>query len=278
VTGPTTAAAAGSAAPGDRAAVAPLRRPDYRPHLRPGPILRWLGPRGAWRVLRRERRGGRPELYRLRPRGALHALEVRAGTSDWYSLHQVFVERPYDAAAIGRPRSVVDAGAYVGYVSAFLLARDPDCRVAALEPGAANFERLRANLAPFGDRARAERLALWPRAARLRVLDPPAGRRQEWGTQVREPDAGEPGEVEGLDPGALLDRLGLERADLLKIDVEGAEAPLFARGVEGWIGRFGAVAVELHGESAERALADAFPTASFEHTRAGEMTLLRIRR
>lgn len=276
MTGSTTPGPTGPSGPG------PLRRPDYRPRLRLAPILRWLGPRGALRVLRSELRGGRAEPYRLRPRGAAHELELRPGTSDWYSLHQVFVERPYDSAAVGRPRSVVDAGAYVGYVSAFLLARDPDCRVAALEPGAANFERLRANLAPFGARARAERLALWPRAARLRVIDPPAGRRQEWGTQVREPGAGAAAagesDVQGLDPGALLDLLGLERADLLKIDVEGAEAPLFARGVDGWIGRFGAVAVELHGESAEHALAEAFPRTSFDHTRAGEMTLLRIRR
>lgn len=255
----------------------PHDRPDYRPRLRLGPIVRWLGPRGALRVARRELRGAAAGIYRIRPRGAPHALEVRAGTSDWYSFHQVFVERPYASELVGRPRTVIDAGAYVGYVSAFLLGRDPACRVVALEPAAASFERLRANLAPFGERARVERLALWSRAARLRVLEPPPGRRQEWGTQVTERSAAG-AEVEALDPAGLLDRLGLERADLLKIDVEGAEAPLFAGGVDGWIHRVDAIAVELHGELAERALALAFPVARFERSRAGEMTLIRARR
>ena len=259
------------------AIVSPLERPDYRVRLRPLATLRAFGPRGVLRVLRRERLTAERVDYHVRPRGYPAPLGVRPRTSDWYSLHQVFVERPYEEAAVGRPRTVVDAGAYVGYVAAFLLARDPACRVFALEPEAASFERLRANLEPFGSRGRALRLALWPEPARLRVVQPPPHRRQEWGAQVLPAAPGEPGDVEGIDPRALLDRLGLERVDLLKIDVEGAEAALFAAGVASWIDRVATLAVEIHGVRAAAALAAALPAPRFEHTRAGEMTLVRAR-
>ena len=85
------------------AIVSPLERPDYRVRLRPFATLRALGPRGVLRVLARERIGADGVDYRVRPRGFPAPLAVRPRTSDWYSLHQVFVERPYEAAAIGRP-------------------------------------------------------------------------------------------------------------------------------------------------------------------------------
>jgi len=43
-------------------------------------------------------------------------------------------------------------------------------------------------------------------------------------------------------------RCGLERIDLLKVDIEGAEAELLGETAEQWIGRVGCIVIELHEE------------------------------
>ena len=84
-----------------------------------------------------------------------HPLYARPRTSDLQIFNAIFAEGEYrnldDLQGI---RLVIDCGANVGYSSAYFLSRFPECVVIAVEADPENFEMLRRNLAPYGERAR----------------------------------------------------------------------------------------------------------------------------
>ncbi|HUE95064.1 MAG TPA: FkbM family methyltransferase [Longimicrobiaceae bacterium] len=120
---------------------------------------------------------------------------------------------------------VLDVGASIGVVA--LLAARIGCRVLALEPERANFERLRANVALNGLPVETLRVAVTDHRGTetLRVLPP---HRRGHHTLAPAADAVATQTVPCTTLDDLLERHGLERVDLLKVDVEGAEPEVFA--------------------------------------------------
>lgn len=187
---------------------------------------------------------GHPRLLEMRHRDMRHPFWVRVPSTDVPTLDQIVVRREY-AFDVGRePRVIVDAGANVGLASIYFASRFPDARIVAIEPEAGNAQLLERNAAPYAN-IRVVRAALWHENARLQVVDPGLG---EWGFRTRAPDAAPAKvvqEVEGVTLDALCERLGLERIDILKMDIEGAELEVFSRPAA-WIGRVDGLIVELH--------------------------------
>jgi FkbM family methyltransferase len=174
---------------------------------------------------------------------------------------------------------IIDCGANVGYTAAFFLSRHPDCRVIAVEPEPTNFDLLVQNLAPYGSAVRMIHSAVWSHPAWL-VLDETRYRDgRQWSQQVRECRPGETPTMVAVDVGTLLDESGFERISLLKLDVEGAEAVIFASNYERWIDRVDNIAIELHDDSsfgnASAVFARAIANRGFVVSRHGEITVCR---
>jgi FkbM family methyltransferase len=209
-----------------------------------GPTVRFLGNRALAAV------GLRPAGYYLTARTAAWPLFVRSGTSDPVVFRQIFIDREYACldhlTGVGL---VIDCGANVGYSSAYFLSRFPGCRVMAVEPDPDNFRSLQRNLAPYGDRATAIRAGVWSRPARLTLR--PGGYRggDHWARQVAETTADDPNGFDAVDVGTLLAWSGADRISVLKVDIEGAEAEVFARNYEGWLDRVEALVIELHDDT-----------------------------
>ncbi len=167
-----------------------------------------------------------------------------------------------------RCRVIVDCGANVGYASAYLLSRFPQARVIAIEPFPANALLCRRNLAPYGSRATVIEAAVWSHCTRL-VLDHAGGK--EWGVGVRAAQPGEAGDIEAID----LPSLGLNRIDILKIDIEGSEAELFANNTDRWLPSVSNIAIELHGAGCERQFRTAMADYLYVELRSGDLTICR---
>ncbi len=75
----------------------------------------------------------------------------------------------------------------------------------------------------------------------------------------------------------VLDRSGEARCDLLTLDIEGGEAELFSRNTEQWLHRVDAILVEIHGETADRAVRSACSEPQFSSRQIGEKLLLQRR-
>jgi hypothetical protein len=95
-------------------------------------------------------------------------LRCRPNTTDHAVFRQIFVEREYQCLDhIRDARLIIDCGANVGYASAYFLSRFPGSHVIAVEPDPGNFELLKANLAPYGNRCRLVNSAVWSKPAGL---------------------------------------------------------------------------------------------------------------
>jgi len=177
-----------------------------------------------------------------------HPVWLRPRTSDPATFREVLLWREYDFAIEGPdPTVIVDVGANIGLSAIWFATRFPSARIICLEPESDNFALLERNIAPYPS-ITALRAALWSTRGTLAIGDPlQAG---GWAFQTSEADLahqGALGHVEGLTMMDVLDRFSLERIDLLKVDIEGAEREVFASpDVPAWIGRVDAIAVELH--------------------------------
>lgn len=87
---------------------------------------------------------------------------------------------------------------------------------------------------------------MWPKDEMIEVI-PPALPGSYGATRVGK-NGGGGALVQGMTMDALIDRSGFERVDLLKMDVEGAEAGMFATGSD-WLRRVRSLAVEFHGDA-----------------------------
>jgi FkbM family methyltransferase len=231
-----------------------------------------------WYELVRSLTGRAPSAtYALHSPAAAHPIQLRFDTSDLAVFRQIFVEREFapleDLRAV---ETIIDCGANIGCASALFLTRHPGARLVAVEPDPENFERLRANLAPYGDRVELHQNAVWKQPARLKLVRDTAYR-HHWAVQVRECDDSEPCDLVAVDLPTLASSFGDRPIDLLKVDIEGAELALFADPAAAWIRRVRVCTVESHSEEANAALVAAFPAEQFSRAYSGELTIFRRR-
>ena len=174
-------------------------------------------------------------------------LVLRAYSSDVPTFDQIFIRHEYDFDVKTPPRTIVDAGANIGLASIYFSNRFPDAKIIAIEPEESNLEILRRNIAPYGNIVLICG-ALWHEDARIDLVDPSFGK---WGfmTQAQDGAEGRYGEVvhevQGMTVETIMREQAIDRIDILKIDIEGAEREVF-RDTSSWIEKVDALIVELH--------------------------------
>jgi FkbM family methyltransferase len=200
---------------------------------------------------------GRGRVVRVRPVGLSHPLFVRLASSDWYVLEEIFLNGEYEHIA-RTPRgvkTVLDLGANVGMSVRFWQTLFPGVRVIAVEPDEQNLAMARRNVmeSPAVTFIR----ACVAGRARDVWLDRSSN---EYSISMRDQRPGSTAQeslVPALTVPQVLERAGFAgEIDLLKCDIEGAEAEVFAD-CAAWIGRVGNIAIELHAPyTAQRFLED----------------------
>lgn len=169
----------------------------------------------------------RGSVGRCRPRGCAVDVYLRHDTTDLFVLIEVFGLGQYvppsamagRLAALGRPPRIVDLGSHVGMFSAFALSRFAGASVLGFEPDRDNLALLRRCIANSGASDRWEVVEAFAsnRDGSVRFLE---GRMAE--SQLALPgDDRSSRQVEARDVFTYL-----AGADLLKLDIEGAEWPI----------------------------------------------------
>ena len=203
-------------------------------------------------------------------------ITIRLGTSDILVWHSVFVRSEYGFDLPDQPQTIVDAGAYIGISAIYFARRYPDATIYALEPESSNFKLLIENTEPYSNIIPLN-VALSSHTGQVELHDQSSG---HWGfSTVPVNHAGPlPGTtVEAASVDSLLERYKLQRVDLLKMDVEGAEKTIFEHSDQ-WIEQVDAIFVELH-DRLNPGCTKAFEkaTPAFHRTHKDPMTVCAIR-
>ncbi|MGH7945789.1 MAG: FkbM family methyltransferase [Opitutaceae bacterium] len=216
-------------------AASPPQRRGIRHTLR---YFTRFGLKGGIQAARVNRHSSHPIAVRL-PQ-LPHPLWVRPGSSDAATFDEVFVAHEYDLPFSDfSPGHILDLGANVGCASVLFASRWPAASILAVEPEARNLILLKRNTGPY-PKINALQAAVWSRPARLAVANP-----DDDANAFRMIEAPGDSGIPAFTISQLIDRLGCRRLDLLKMDVEGAEAEIL-RGAEEWLDRVNVMIVELH--------------------------------
>ncbi len=138
------------------------------------------------------------------------------------------------------PIAILDAGANIGAVTLFFAIFFPEATIIALEPTRTNYKTLLLNTAIYPN-VHVFPVALWNTST---WLIPKADPGQKGHDMYQETSAGHPAVPTTTIP-RLLKRFNLSHFDIVKLDIEGAEAAVFNSDLS-WLPRCSALTVEIH--------------------------------
>jgi FkbM family methyltransferase len=186
------------------------------------------------------------KVCRVRLAGHDRPFFVRLGTSDWWVLEEIFLHGEYDVlnrVDLGPVRRVLDLGANCGFSIRLWQEQFAGAKIIAVEPDPDNVRLCRMNAGEDTSSVLTLIQACVAATERTVYLDR-AG--QDWGIVMRDEGAGGGSAVQTVTMARILSDWGAEAGvDLLKCDIEGAEAELFGA-CQPWIGRVRNLVVEVH--------------------------------
>ncbi len=145
---------------------------------------------------------------------------VRMRNSDIYTVAEVLHEGQYVLkSALPDKPFIIDAGANIGISGLWFLGSHPGARLVCFEPGSGNFELLAHNLGGIPG-VELERAAVGMEEGEL-MLNLSGHGAMHSVKEAEDPVGSEPTRALRLD--RYLEEHGIERVDLLKLDVEGSE-------------------------------------------------------
>jgi len=218
-----------------------------------------------------------PEIETRHTIWAHYPLQVRKDTSDPDVFGQVFIDREYAMLDdLKDVRFVVDCGAYVGYSAAYFLSRWPGCRLIAFEADWDNCRQLIRNVINYYD-AVWNRCAIWSHGDGVKLSGTRYRDGREWAIHVQDCEPGEEPTTPSTDMSWLF---AYPRVDLLKMDIEGAEAVVFSAPDLSWIDRVDNLVIETHDDSCfgpgvSKLVADVMTQRGFNGSHHGELTMYR---
>lgn len=186
-------------------------------------------------------------LYKLDRQACKYPIILRIPSSDVSTYKQVFINQEYDFLIGTQPKVVLDAGANIGLASIYFANRYPGARIIAIEPEQSNFDMLKENVAQYSNIIPIQ-AALWNKNEEINLVDPGRGK---WAfmTEMKNASEGLAGEICHTVAAMTVDKImkdyDLEKIDILKLDIEGAEKEVFGD-TSAWINRVDVLIVELH--------------------------------
>ena len=176
----------------------------------------------AARIMMVLRLGGRT-LMRFSFLGGLKSTIEVAHRKDLRALEATFVDQEYVLSRKIKPHVVFDLGAYIGDTALFFHREYPEAQIFAFEPHPELFEALTRNT------RRIDRITCrpWAIAGTTGMRDLSFGGSRLGASLKVRPGHPYRKSVEAVTLQDAMDRLGINRVDLLKFDIEGAEDEVF---------------------------------------------------
>lgn len=211
-------------------------RPAY------GQLRRWILSQLEIRA-RREQPRTLEQIREVSIEGIPHPIKLRVGTSDARAMADCLLGMQYDIDPGFVPKTVVDLGGNIGCSAIYFANRWPDAKIIVVEPLPSTFAILKQNTR-FYPNIHPVHAAAHPRRETVNLVVPKTG---FWGARITaSSNAMGRTSARGMPVDDLLNEYGVERVDILKMDIEGSEADLFANNPHPWLSRTRLMMIELH--------------------------------
>lgn len=213
-------------------------------------------------------RNGRGRIRTSTVRGAGRSVRYhyRTDLSDLFVLRETFVQQiyrfPYESH-IGPVSRVLDLGSNIGLSSLYFAHLFPTAGIACVEPVDGNAELVERNRDANGFdwpvtraavAAEAGEATLWATEwwASSSTTPEVVRRRQENANRPEGSLGATTSTVPAVTVDMLLDELGWDRVDVLKMDVEGAEHDILVNGDTSWLDRTRILVLDIHAKYVDR--------------------------
>lgn len=177
--------------------------------------------------------------------GLAQSIYFRPYTSDVHTFREIFLREEYSLAAsiVSNPKTIIDAGANIGFTTLFFTQRYPNARIISLEPDQANFVYLKKNTIGYAHITPLQ-AALWNKKGTIEIKDKGYGVR---GFMAE--DSASSASINTMPSTTMRDLLQeytITRIDILKMDIEGSEREVFSIDAEYWLPITKCIIIELH--------------------------------
>ena len=186
-------------------------------------------------------------LYEVKRSDCVHPFRLRIPSSDVGTYCQIYHEEEYSFFVKDQPVTIVDAGANIGISSIYFANRYPHSRVIAIEPESGNFSLLKENVAPYPNII-AVHAALWNRVGEIELVDTGhgyVGYMTDTKENLMKMHKKACDTVRAITVDSMIQEFKIERIDIFKVDIEGAEKEVFFE-KQSWIDKVDTIIIELH--------------------------------
>jgi len=181
--------------------------------------------------------------YRITPRGYNHALIIRGSTSDPELLYMIICMEGYKIHSDQNVRTVIDAGANVGYSAVYFAHRFPQATIVAIEPEDSNYQILVKNTRHYPNIV-TRHAALWPEPRSLYVVDGLDCEKYSFTCETRANNMNSQA-IRSCTMQQIVDENKFHSIDIVKVDIEGGEKELFSKNIE-WLNLVRTLFIEVH--------------------------------
>ena len=187
------------------------------------------------------------KIYIKTKKTGKNKLIIRPFTTDLYLVNNLLLDNgEYDFICspkyswIKDAKVIVDAGACIGMFSRIISEMNKNALFISIEPEINNYNLLKENTKCI-DNNICKLAGLWNKTCGLSVESSIGG---EWGYFVRE--SSEKIDVNAIGINDILNEYNLEKIDILKCDIEGAEVEVFNESAKAWLDKVKMCIIEFH--------------------------------
>lgn len=210
--------------------------------------------------------------FQIKPKSYKNLFTLRGGTSDaWVFDMNIIREEYFFFKPKNEVKTIIDAGANIGSASRYFARRFPDAEIVAVEPDSNNFEILLSNCHK-NPRINCLEGGVWSKDTKLAVIN-----KKGWKYAFRIKEDIENGNIKGFSIPGIMELMGWDFIDLLKMDIEGSETEVMLNGIDDWSHKIGALIIEIHPDLNSKGaglLFNAFANRDFDLKYRGENLIL----
>lgn len=174
------------------------------------------------------------------------AIYLRSDSSDYDLYREIFIRGEYDIDFMNNfsPEIIFDFGANIGLTSLFFHKKYPFSRIFAFEPDKSNYLMLTKNV-EFYQQITSLNKGVWYEDTILSLIEDIS--KGKWGitTEPITNNSMSENVIPVISVNSIIQKFNIEKINLLKIDIEGAEKMLFTSNVE-WLQKVELLFIECH--------------------------------